>query len=71
MTSTLRSFPVETTGTAVGLVSVIGYTPGVFVALAGGWLLDRCTGIPGHQHFFLFLSAFAATGFIASLRFRT
>lgn len=65
------SVPVETTGTAVGLVSVIGYTPDVFVALAGGWLLDRSPGIPGHQHFFLFLSVFAATGLIASLRFRT
>ncbi len=64
------SVPLETTGTAVGLVSVIGYTPDVFVALAGGWLLDRSPGIPGHQHFFLFLSAFAATGFVASLRFR-
>lgn len=36
-----------------------------------GWLLDRSPGIPGHQHFFVFLSAFAATGLIASLRFRT
>ena len=65
------SVPLETTGTAVGLVSVIGYTPDVFVALAGGWLLDRSPGIPGHQHFFLFLSAFAGIGLIASLRFRT
>jgi nitrate/nitrite transporter NarK len=64
------SVPMESTGTAVGLVSVIGYTPDVFVALAGGWLLDRAPGIAGHQHFFLFLSAFAATGLIASLRFR-
>ena len=62
--------PLETTGTAVGLVSVIGYTPDVFVALAGGWLLDRSPGIPGHQHFFLFLSIFAATGLVASLWFR-
>jgi nitrate/nitrite transporter NarK len=64
------SVPLATTGTAVGLVSVIGYTPDVFVALAGGWLLDHSPGIPGHQHFFLFLAAFAVTGFVASLRFR-
>jgi nitrate/nitrite transporter NarK len=62
--------PLETTGTAVGLVSVIGYTPDVFVALAAGWLLDRSPGLVGHQHFFLFLSAFAAAGLVASLRFR-
>jgi sugar phosphate permease len=62
--------PMQTTGTAVGLVSVIGYTPDVFVALAGGWLLDRSPGVTGHQHFFLFLSAFAVLGLAASLGFR-
>ena len=64
------SVPMEATGTAVGLVSVIGYTPDVFVSLAGGWLLDRSPGVAGHQHFFLFLSAFAAIGLAASLWFR-
>ncbi len=65
------SVPIETTGTAVGLVSVIGYTPDVFVGLVGGWLLDRSPGVPGHQHFFLFLCAFAVIGLVASLRFRS
>ena len=65
------SVPIEATGTAVGLVSVIGYTPDVFVALVGGWLLDRSPGVAGHQDFFLFLGAFAAIGLMASLRFRT
>ncbi len=64
------SVPIETTGSAVGLVSLIGYTPDVFVALAGGWLLDRSPGVAGHQHFFLFLGAFAAIGLVASVRFR-
>ncbi len=64
------SVPLETTGTAVGLVSVIGYTPDVFVSLAGGWMLDRSPGVAGHQHFFLFLSAFAVIGLLASLGFR-
>jgi len=63
------SVPIDATGTAVGLVSVIGYTPDVFVALAGGWFLDRSPGVDGHQHFFLFLCAFAVLGLIASLRF--
>jgi hypothetical protein len=51
-------------------VMFIGYTPDVFVALAAGWLLDRSPGVPGHQHFFLFLSAFAVIGLLASLLFR-
>jgi sugar phosphate permease len=63
--------PIGATGTAVGLVSVIGYTPDIFVNLVGGWLLDRRPGIEGHQHFFLFLAVSAAVGLIAALAFRT
>jgi nitrate/nitrite transporter NarK len=58
--------PVAVTGTAVGLVSVLGFTPDIFVSYVGGILLDRSPGLPGHQHFFLFLSAFAALGVITS-----
>ena len=58
--------PAAVTGTAVGLVSVIGFTPDVFVAYVGGVLLDRSPGLAGHQHFFLFLAAFAAIGVITS-----
>ena len=61
--------PTAVTGTAVGLVSVIGYTPDVFVGLVGGWLLDRSPGVAGHQHFFLFLAGFAALGLVVSLAF--
>ena len=58
------------TGTAVGLVSFIGYTPDVFVGPIGGWLLDRSPGAAGHQHFFFFLAAVAAIGLVTSLVFR-
>ena len=58
--------PRWVTGTAVGFVSFIGFTPDVFVAFVGGVLLDRSPGLVGHQHFFLFLAVFAAIGIIAS-----
>lgn len=61
--------PMLVTGTAVGLVSVIGYTPDIFVGLVGGWLLDRTPGLGGHQHFYTFLAAFAAMGLIVSVIF--
>ena len=32
--------PAAVTGTATGIVSIIGYTPDIFVPLAGGYLLD-------------------------------
>ncbi len=58
--------PAVVTGTAVGLVSVLGFTPDIFVSYIGGVLLDRSPGLVGHQHFFFFLAAFAATGLIVS-----
>ena len=63
------SVPRAFTGTAAGLVSVVGFSPEVFVAPIAGWLLDRSPGIQGHQHVFLFLSGFAVLGLIVSLEF--
>ena len=64
------SVPLAATGTAVGLVSVIGYTPDIFVNLFGGWLLDRTPGLGGHQHFFFFLTASSLVGLLATAAFR-
>jgi nitrate/nitrite transporter NarK len=58
--------PVVVTGTAVGFVSVLGYTPDIFVTLVAGILIDRNPGLPGHQHFFMFLAAFSAIGVVVS-----
>ena len=58
--------PAAVTGTAVGFVSVIGFTPDIFVSYVGGVLIDASPGLAGHQHFFFFLAAFAAIGVIAS-----
>ena len=59
--------PAAVTGTAVGFVSVIGYTPDIFVTYVAGVFIDASPGVAGHQHFFWFLSAFAFAGVIASL----
>ncbi len=58
--------PAAVTGTAVGLVSVIGFTPDIFVNFVAGLLIDANPGVAGHQHFFWFLSAFSALGLLAS-----
>ena len=58
--------PLAMTGTAIGIVSVIGFTPDIFVAYVAGLMIDRSPGATGHQHFFMFLSAFAALGVAAS-----
>ena len=63
------NLPLGVTGAAVGLVSIIGYTPDVFVGLIAGWLLDSYPGVQGHQYFFAFLGGTALLGLMVSLIF--
>ncbi|MCR9229136.1 MAG: MFS transporter [Flavobacteriaceae bacterium] len=59
--------PMTLTGTAVGLISLIGYTPDVFAGPAYGMLLDAHPGEElGHQNVFWMLSAFAFVGGLAA-----
>lgn len=58
--------PFAYTGTVVGIVSTIGYTPDIFMGPLMGWLLDRSPGVLGHQHLFGVLTAFATAGFVAA-----
>lgn len=59
--------PRAFTGTAVGLVSFIGYTPDVFFAPITGRILDASPGAAGHQDYFVFMIAVAVAGLVASL----
>ncbi len=53
------------TGAAVGVISVIGYTPDVFFAPIAGRILDAAPGVPGFQHYFLLLSIISLLGLVA------
>ena len=55
------------TGTTVGLVSVIGFTPDIFFASIAGRILDATPGAVGHQHYFLLLTLFSVIGMLATL----
>lgn len=61
--------PLLLTGTAVGIVSVIGYTPDVFMSPWMGILLDSNPGEVGHQNVFLVLALFSTLGLIVGLLF--
>ncbi len=63
--------PVALTGTAVGFVSLVGFTPDIFVTYVAGRFIDAAPGLAGHQHFFLFLASFAALGIVASFLLHT
>ncbi len=58
--------PLVLTGTAVGLISLIGYTPDIFAGPAMGYLLDSSPGLAGHQHVFWMLAIFSFIGGIAA-----
>ncbi|NND63717.1 MAG: MFS transporter [Flavobacteriaceae bacterium] len=61
--------PLAITGTAVGVISFIGYTPDIFAGPMMGVLLDDYPGELGHQYVFLILAIFALVGLVASFIF--
>lgn len=58
--------PRHLTGTTVGAVSFIGYTPEIFFGPLSGRILDRSPGLEGHQDYFLFLAGCAALGLLVA-----
>jgi len=58
--------PLVLTGTAVGLISLVGYTPDIFAGPAMGYLIDSSPGAAGHQHVFWMLALFSFVGGIAA-----
>lgn len=59
--------PYQLTGTAVGLISFIGFTPDIFFASITGRILDASPGIEGYHDYFLLLALFALSGMLATL----
>ncbi|MFT6095345.1 MAG: sugar phosphate permease [Nonlabens sp.] len=57
------------TGTAVGLISLIGYTPDIFMGPVIGVLLDNSPGEQGFQEVFFMLAIVSIFGWIASYVF--
>lgn len=57
--------PRHLTGTTVGFVAFLGYTPDAFFGPVTGRILDAAPGLPGHQNFFLFLTAMSLLGLLA------
>jgi len=62
--------PLHVTGSAVGFVSLIGYTPDVFMGPLMGWLLDRSPGAAGHQDLFAVVTTAALAGIVVTVMFQ-
>ena len=54
--------PQQLTGAAVGMISLLGYTPEIFFAPIAGRILDATPGAGGHQDLFVLLAGIAAVG---------
>ena len=63
------AIPTMATGTAVGIVSVLGYSPDIFLNVLAGWLIDTYPGAPGYRYFCFMMMGFAAVGLSASFTF--
>ncbi len=59
--------PRNITGTTVGVVSLLGFTPDVFFNSVAGRILDLNTDVEKYHQFFLFLLVWAVLGFAATL----
>lgn len=61
--------PLLLTGTAVGLISVVAYTPDIFAPPIFGYFLDKYPGLLGHQYVFTISVLFSILGLLASIKF--
>jgi len=59
--------PIVVTGTAAGIISVVGYTPDIFMPLLGGVMLDRFPGPEGYRLFFFTVAGICTVGLVATL----
>ncbi len=59
-------FPVQLTGTIIGVVALVGYTPDAFFyTMVGNWIDNY--GVTGYRYLFIFCSILAILGVIATI----
>ena len=63
------AIPLHATGVAVGIISVLGFTPDIFMSPLMGYLLDANPGVEGHRDLFSVLAIAAVIGLLASMSF--
>ena len=59
--------PQRVTGLAIGIISLVGYSPDVFLPLLNGWISDRFPGLFGYQIYFSYVVAVGLLGVVATL----
>jgi nitrate/nitrite transporter NarK len=63
--------PRRVTGTAVGVISFVGYTPEIFFPPLVFAIIQATPGSAGYQHVFWLIAAASAVGFVATAAIRS
>ncbi|WP_442266760.1 MFS transporter [Tenacibaculum sp. ZS6-P6] len=61
--------PITMTGTVVGILSVVGFSPDVFLGPIEGYYLDEVGGVLAYQYLFIFFLVSSLIGLFASILF--
>ena len=62
--------PYILSGSAIGLISIVGYSPDIFATPLYGYILDNYPGIKGHQYVYLILFLSSLIGIYVCLKFK-
>jgi nitrate/nitrite transporter NarK len=62
--------PLQLTGTLVGIISVVGFTPDIFMSLFNGYMLGTNPTIVEYQQLFSIFTIIPIIGLVAALGFR-
>jgi nitrate/nitrite transporter NarK len=62
--------PIQMTGTLVGIISVVGFTPDIFMSLFIGYMLGENPTLIDYQHLFTTFTIIPIVGLLAALGFR-
>ncbi|CAL2101383.1 MFS transporter permease [Tenacibaculum sp. 190130A14a] len=62
--------PIQLTGTLVGIISVVGFTPDIFMSLFIGYMLGDNPTITEYQNLFSYFSIIPIVGLLATIGFK-
>jgi len=62
--------PIQLTGTLIGIISVVGFTPDIFMSLFNGYMLGENPTIVEYQQLFTTFTIIPIVGLLAALGFQ-
>ena len=64
------NIPLHVTGLAVGFISLIAYTPDIFLPILNGYLADRYEGLTVYNFYFGYIAAMGVLGTVICLKLK-